>query len=34
MFFDGYEEKNLNINFQYLPDPTISSIAPLDSYLR
>ncbi|XP_052779998.1 plexin A3-like isoform X2 [Mya arenaria] len=33
MFFDGYEEKNLNVNFQYFPDPLIYSIAPLHSFV-
>lgn len=33
MFFDGYEEKNMNVNFQYLPDPTVYNIRPLHSYL-
>ncbi|XP_052280998.1 plexin-B-like isoform X2 [Dreissena polymorpha] len=32
MFFDGYEEKNLNVNFEYLPDPVILNIEPLQSY--
>ncbi|KAL4225917.1 hypothetical protein ACF0H5_013905 [Mactra antiquata] len=33
MFFDGYEEKNMDVMFQYLPDPTIESIKPLRSFL-
>lgn len=34
MFFDGYEEKNMDVTFQYLPDPTIDSIKPLRSFVR
>ncbi|XP_060592222.1 plexin-A1-like isoform X2 [Ruditapes philippinarum] len=33
MFFDGYEEKNMNVNFQFLPDPTVLNMRPLHSYL-
>lgn len=33
MFFDGFEVRSLSVNFQYMPNPIISDIYPLRSYI-
>ena len=34
MYFDGFEAKNSKVHFQYLPDPVVNRIHPLQSYYR
>ena len=34
MYFDGFEARNSRVTFQYLPDPVVHRILPLESFVR